>query len=242
MTHDPAAPSALRSSILLAVAVAGGIGLWHTPVGPSLDLADVSGWWATVGPPAAAVSIVRAVGLVVAGATAFCALLGLVVAVTESTGAARLWTALAPASLRRVVAVSVLAAGLHATTAGAQVTDDRSVPLLIDLGPVDRSVTPDDPPDPAPDSATDPIDEAAGSPTADEASDDNLADDSDSTWTVRRGEHLWAIAAETLADRGGDTHDAAIADYWRQLIETNRSVIGTDADLIHPGMVLTLPD
>lgn len=53
--------------------------------------------------------------------------------------------------------------------------------------------------------------------------------------TVRAGDSLWSIASERLGP------DAALADIdaaWRELYAANRQAIGTDPDLIHPGLDL----
>jgi hypothetical protein len=65
---------------------------------------------------------------------------------------------------------------------------------------------------------------------------------SDATWIVERGDHLWRIAAETVADRDLGRSEETIVTYWLALIELNRDVIGDDPDLIHPGQVIRLPD
>ncbi len=61
-------------------------------------------------------------------------------------------------------------------------------------------------------------------------------------WTVEAGDHLWAIAAETVADRTGRADDESVRSYWERLIEANRHIVGDDPDLIHPGQVLELPE
>ncbi len=65
-----------------------------------------------------------------------------------------------------------------------------------------------------------------------------------STWTVDRGECFWSIAADIVAQhRGRAVSDADVAQYWRRLIEVNRSrlVDPDDPDLLHPGQVLEVP-
>lgn len=71
-----------------------------------------------------------------------------------------------------------------------------------------------------------------------EAADDPGAE----TWIVEAGDHLWAIAAETVADRTGHTDDESVGAYWQRLIEANRHIVGDDPDLIHPGQVIELPE
>ena len=69
------------------------------------------------------------------------------------------------------------------------------------------------------------------------------AEDSDAeTWIVEVGDHLWAIAAETVADRTGRTDDESVGTYWQRLIEANRHIVGDDPDLIHPGQIIELPE
>lgn len=60
------------------------------------------------------------------------------------------------------------------------------------------------------------------------------------THTVRTGEHFWSIAQQVVADRGVDV---AVGQYWRLLVEANRSrlVDPDDPDLLYPGQVLVLP-
>lgn len=62
------------------------------------------------------------------------------------------------------------------------------------------------------------------------------------TWIVEAGDHLWAIAAETVADRTGHTDDESVGAYWQRLIEANRHIVGDDPDLIHPGQIIELPE
>lgn len=64
------------------------------------------------------------------------------------------------------------------------------------------------------------------------------------TWTIRRGDHLWRVAAETVENRLGRTPSTGeIGRYWRTLIEANRDrlVDPANPDLVFTGQVLTLP-
>lgn len=56
--------------------------------------------------------------------------------------------------------------------------------------------------------------------------------------TVRRGDSLWQIAARHLGPGAGD---AEIALAWPAWYALNADVIGTDPDLIHPGLQLRVP-
>jgi len=55
---------------------------------------------------------------------------------------------------------------------------------------------------------------------------------------VRPGDSLWSIAAAHLP---GDASVAATTRAWHELYDANRSRIGTDPDLIHPGQRLADP-
>jgi hypothetical protein len=55
---------------------------------------------------------------------------------------------------------------------------------------------------------------------------------------VRSGDSLWDIAA---ADLGGRPDTARVAAHWHRIYRLNRTVIGTDPHLIHPGQRLRMP-
>jgi len=64
------------------------------------------------------------------------------------------------------------------------------------------------------------------------------------SYTVRRGDNLWDIAAAHLAEATGrvDLTDAEIAPFWGQIVEENRNKIASNnPDMISPGEVITLP-
>lgn len=63
-------------------------------------------------------------------------------------------------------------------------------------------------------------------------------------WVAESGDHLWAVASETLSDAWGRSpHDSEVDRYWRQLVSTNSSrlVDPSNPDLIYPGQVFVLP-
>ena len=64
------------------------------------------------------------------------------------------------------------------------------------------------------------------------------------TWTIRRGEHLWLVADQVLtAAHGRSATTPQVAAYHRELIERNRSRLTdpTNPDLVFAGQVLSLP-
>jgi hypothetical protein len=64
------------------------------------------------------------------------------------------------------------------------------------------------------------------------------------TWSVERGDHLWAIAASHLTEAlGREPSDAEIVPYWRRLIERNRARLADPGqpDLLFVGQQIELP-
>ena len=57
-------------------------------------------------------------------------------------------------------------------------------------------------------------------------------------YVVVAGDCLWNIAARVI---GPGASNAAIDRGWRAIYVANRSAIGGDPGLIHPGLVLTIP-
>ena len=61
------------------------------------------------------------------------------------------------------------------------------------------------------------------------------------TWIVEPGDHLWGIAAATVAERSGSEDHREVARYWLKLIEANADTVGDNPDLIYPGQLIRLP-
>ena len=57
--------------------------------------------------------------------------------------------------------------------------------------------------------------------------------------TIRPGDTLWGIAAAHLP--AGSRSPAQVARYWQQIYAANRTAIGGDPDMIHPGTRLMIP-
>ena len=65
----------------------------------------------------------------------------------------------------------------------------------------------------------------------------------DTPYIVKPGDCLWRIAREILSARGGtEPSSAEIARFWLAIYEANRSLIGDDPNLIHPGQPLQIPE
>jgi nucleoid-associated protein YgaU len=52
------------------------------------------------------------------------------------------------------------------------------------------------------------------------------------TYTVKAGDSLSDIAQSEMGD----------ADRWPELYAANKDAVGDNPDMIHPGLVLTIPD
>lgn len=64
------------------------------------------------------------------------------------------------------------------------------------------------------------------------------------TFTIGRGDHLWRMAAVTLARAWGrPPSDAQIAPYWVRVVEANRHHLADphNPDLVFPGQVMDVP-
>lgn len=164
--------------------------------------------------------------LLVAGASAvLVACAGWLWLVTTATVADLVCRRPAPAAprglTRRLVLAACGAAALAGVSAPAMAGSGAGDHSLVGLPMPDRAVTGSashaiakPAPEPAPAAARAPAHESI---------------------TVRTGDSLWSIAAERLGP------DAALADIevaWRELYAANRSAIGADPDLIHPGLDL----
>lgn len=63
-------------------------------------------------------------------------------------------------------------------------------------------------------------------------------------WTVRPGDHLWAVAEQVLAEAWArPPSDAEVDGYWRALVDANRPRLRDPAnpDLVFPGQLLVVP-
>ncbi|MEP6623867.1 MAG: LysM peptidoglycan-binding domain-containing protein [Acidimicrobiia bacterium] len=58
------------------------------------------------------------------------------------------------------------------------------------------------------------------------------------SYRVEPGDCLWSIAARVL---GTGAQNAEIDRAWRAIYDVNQIAIGTDPNLIHPGLTLVIP-
>jgi hypothetical protein len=243
MTRTDPLPALVRLTALGALATGTTVLLLRAPLAtPPPSAAAFPDWWEHVGTPAAAVGLLRLAGLAFAARVLLGVTLGLLATITHAGVAVAAWRITMPMALRRAMVASAVAAST-ALPRVATAAESPSVPVVVDLGPGDAVPGPAAGPRPVlvdlgPALVATADLPRAESPPPDEAVAVTRASDE---WTVARGDHLWAVARTTLADRGDSTADADVAAYWRRLIEENRDVLGTDPDLIHPGVVLTLP-
>ena len=61
------------------------------------------------------------------------------------------------------------------------------------------------------------------------------------TFKVARGDTLWELTQSALRSTGRSTSNASTAAYVAKLYSANRSVIGSDPDLILVGTTITWP-
>lgn len=199
------------------------------PLPQGRSLAAIDRWWVEVGTGPAAMTLVQLTAVGFAAWITLGALVDLAARLHPNAVVLGLRRCLWPSLLRRLVgSIVVLTSAWPAAHAGAG--DPAPVPddlVLVDIGSVPPTTG-----DISPAGTTlrlSDVGEVAGPAPLD-------------SWTVQRGDHLWHIARETVADRGGDGSEAEVAAYWRRLLAANRDVVGADPDLIHPGQVVRLPD
>ena len=94
---------------------------------------------------------------------------------------------------------------------------------------------------PAPDTAQARNAPADINPTPETPTEHLPAEHPGNTWMVMPGDNLWAIAADVVAERTGDTDPRSVLDYWLRLIDANSETLGDNPDLIFPGQIIHLP-
>lgn len=203
---------------LLGLGMSGDGVLAPPPLSPERWAAWASGRTALV----AAASLLRLAALVAAGYLLAITSLGLLAA-----GARRRRALVALARWSPPVVRWLLGAGFAGTLAvGPAGAAPASPPPTMVLLPEDRSPTTTTTVPPVPSPSPPPAAPAAP------------------ILILAPGDHLWSVAARTLAEvRGRPPTDREVAPYWRLLVELNRPQLPdpADPDLVFPGDVLRLP-
>jgi hypothetical protein len=241
-TPAPLAPDGRRLALLAATATVVGAALVAVPLDPPPSRpAALADWWDHIGTAEATMSLLRMVGLITVAWMWSLVALGMA-ATTRRGRAVAAWHRFTPIGIRRALlaAACTISASSPAAALAQEGEGDVVVPVLHDLGPDEGDATPALPAliDLGPHQQADPSAPGEEAPTMVARDATAAADD---VWMVERGDHLWRIAEVTLVDRGEPSDDAHVLDYWRTLIDHNRSTIGPDPDLIHPGTVIRLP-
>ncbi len=229
-------------------------------------------WWSGLDPLDAAAAIGRWVAMVLLGYLAVVAVLHLAAALAPRGRLRKVARAATPRFLTGLLAGAVVVAGSSAV--GATAPDDTTTTSALDgsnppvMRVLEATATHDTVPPPttvtapaptttttttiapAPSAATPlPYFTSPAAPTSASAGDPSPVTQAPSPGVaaevvVAPGDHLWAIAERTVAQRlGPGADDTTIADYWRRLIDANhdRLVNPRDPGLIHPGQRLVLP-
>lgn len=144
----------------------------------------------------------------------------------------------------RAVALSIVAAGAlgaaRPAAADPSPTTTAPAPVVVDLDHRDRATLPDLPPPTARTGL------GVDRPPPPHAPALAPGPASDAMHMVTAGEHLWSIAAATVAARTGrsvpDLAPADVAPFWVRLVERNRDHVRSgNPSLVYPGEVLELP-
>ncbi|MHB8464303.1 MAG: LysM peptidoglycan-binding domain-containing protein [Acidimicrobiales bacterium] len=183
----------------------------------------ITTWAAQRDAPTIAMALIRVAAMAAAAYLIGAIVIGLAARGTGSARAVRLVDRVTLPILRRalggITAASLLVGPVGAVPAMALSTD---APRIVPLDPV---VAPAPRPPPVP------------RPTAEPRAT--------ATWTVRRGDNFWDIAASTLRTSWRfEPTNGQILVYWRALISANRSrlVDRANPDLVFPDQVFILPD
>lgn len=236
---------------------------------PPVDPRAWGRWVETVGADVAIVAVLRAAAIGLCWYLALATVAGSLVHRAGAPDTVAMVDPVLPRFLRRLLGAT--ATGLTATAAGLTATVG---PLLAPgaLGPVspagadaqsDQTPAGGDPADTAtatlrPGGAPRASEESAGSPTATLApfvftlapldailpAGPPPARPRSDTWLTEPGDHLWSIAAETIADElADDPTEDQITRYWLAVVEVNRDrlVDPANPDLILPGQEFVLP-
>ena len=207
--------------VALALAAAGDGPLAPPPAAPS----GWAAWAAERTPVEAAAAVLRLTLLVAAGYLLAVTVLGVGAALLRRRGAVAAVARWSPPVVRWLLGTWLAGSRAVGPAAAAPAGPPPTMVLLPDdePPPARRPVPPPPPPPPPP---------PAPAPAT------------TTTITLAPGDHLWSVAARTLATAWGrPPAEREVAPYWRLLVELNRSALPdpADPDLVFPGEVLRLP-
>ena len=226
---------------------------------PATDPGAFLDWWERHGTAAAAITLLRIVGAALAGWGIFVGTAGVLAAIRPSGLVHGVWRRITPTSFRQILAASAItvtlaAPGIAGATTqaldahvvledlGQDLDPPRFTPVLTDLGPLPIEMSSESTAATVmlPNSDTS-ASRLVNSPEVNSPEADSPSASGSQHWTVSEGDHLWKIAMKTLRDQGHTDEPAQIVAYWQRLIDANSEILNGNPDLIHPGMVLTLP-
>lgn len=252
--RSASAPSARRSAGLGLALAAMAVVLHHIGRGVLRPPTDWSPegtrhWIAEVGPIAATLAVGRLAAVAACLYGVLLIVLDLLVRITHHRHLVVMLTAVTLPPLRGTLTaatgLTLTAVGLVASPAAGAASTPTSAgdpsPVVIERLPDAEAV------------ATEAATATMRQPEAEEVGGDeapgpqpgaDLAESVDrnvEAWTVRPGDHLWHVAAATLADAWGrEPSNAEVTPYWSHLLEANRAEL-IDPDLLRPGQTLLRP-
>jgi len=189
----------------------------------------VSDWWMRVGTDSAAISLVWAVGVIIAAHLTLVGAVAVVTATAANSGRLpwirSILNAISSDSIRRLLMVGAMVT-LSAGPVGATGESNPPTPIiLVDLGPA-----------PVRPATRSPVDIQIPIETPD------LSPPRSDVWVVEPGDHLWHIAKQTLESRTGAKPGISdITRYWKLVIAENFAQPDSNPDLIVPGQTIVLP-
>ena len=205
----------------------------------------------------AAIASLRATAVVAACYLAAVSTLTIVASAASADHLYRLARSLVPRSIRPLIGLAV---GAGVATAAASMTVPRDatpnrVATVILEAPSDATATMYIVTEPSPPTSTattlttlplsPPVPPVAAEPTPPSTTLPTPAATAPHIWTIAPGEHLWAVASETLTDSWHRAPtDAQVTRYWRELIEANRTrlIDATNPDYVLAGQTFVLPE
>jgi nucleoid-associated protein YgaU len=216
------------------------------------DLRSPSSWaaWAQASSTADAVmSVLRIVVLALAAYLLLVTLLGIAFRLGDAGRQMSVLDVVTLPFVRSIVQAGIGVGMVGATVAGvAAQPSPRSAPTRADAAIVAAEPSPAPTMRPIEESTTTSTATVAPAPPGEGAAEAGRPSAPERraprTWTVAPGDHLWSIAARSVATSvGREPSDEEVAPYWRALLELNRHVLADpgNPDLLFSGQVLTLP-